>query len=417
MSQTVSPMAAERLASLGRAVIEFQQAPDSEHQRLDEAWQTALSEVPEEQREAVFTEAETLLSAAAGTERARPTGAAADSKGPTQELLQKCAGLDLKLQTEVARYAELETALRREQDNHKEAIESLSLQQQKIKELQEGRAKLMEDLTRVENQLRLQLNETEQVQLKYEKLKSSRSTVGDQITEQTEQINALKAENEQLRTQVEATLRDRDRKTADAQAETEAAEGRTAEAAFRLLWGRMNKELPTLFVETHVPNLETFERSCDALVEFVRVFATLERHVHQMLRDLRQVGEEGDKLNRFHILLTKNPGLVETLGDHLISGKRKGNYANLLRAVQAWARAFGTGLYKVIVKSPTVIGNELNYRSWPVSRGRFETEEASIGKYFKETVHRNTPDKLGNQFRKHAANEAYEDYNALMRRK
>ena len=116
----------------------------------------------------VFTEAETLFSAAAVTSTTQPTGATADSKGPTQALLQRCAGLDLKLQTEVARYAELETALRREQDNHKEAIESLSLQQQKIKDSRRGRAKLMEDFTRVENQLRLQINETEQVQLKYE---------------------------------------------------------------------------------------------------------------------------------------------------------------------------------------------------------------------------------------------------------
>ena len=337
-------------------------------------------------------------------------------KAAAQQLMQKCASLELKLQTEAARYTELETALHREQDNHKEAIDSLSLQQRKIKELQQARSKLIEDLDRTEGQLRRQINETEQVQLKYDKLKGSRQTVGDQVTEQTEQINALKAENEELRAKVEAALRERDRQTADAHAATEAAESRTATAAFRQLWGRMNKEIPSLFSDTHVPDHETFERACDALVEFVRVFATLERHVHQMLHDLRQVGEEGDKLNRFYILLTKNPGLVDTLADYLIRGRRKGNFANLVRAMQAWMRAFASGMYKVIVKSPTVIAAELNYRSWPMTRGRFETEEASIGKYFKESVHRSAPEKLGTQFRKHAANEAYEDYNALIRR-
>ena len=198
----------------------------------------------------------------------------------------------------------MEAILRREQADHQEAIQSLSLQQKQLKELQQTRTKLLEDVSRTEAQLRLQITETEQVHLKYDKLKSSRGEVGDHVTEQTEKINTLEAENEKLKAQVEAALRQRDRETAGAQEQVEEAKGRTATAAFQHLWTRMNKEVPDIFLDTHVPNTQTFERASDALVEFIRVFATLEQHVHQLLRDLRRVGAEDDKLNRFYIILT-----------------------------------------------------------------------------------------------------------------
>lgn len=414
MSQMATPMAPERLASLARTAVESRRYVDADSAALDAACRDALATVPEEQREAVFQEVESLLALAPAAEAAPAASTEEPPKGAVQQWMRKCAGLELQLKTEAARLADVEAGLRREQADHREATQSLALQQKQLKELQETRTRLLEDVSRTEAQLRLQITETEQAQLKYDKLKSSRGEIGDHVTEQTEKINVLEAENEQLKAQVEAALRERDRDTAGAKEKVVDAEGRTAQAAFQQLWTRMNKEVPDIFLGTHVPNTQTFERASDALVEFIRVFATLEQHVHQLLRDLRRVGAEDDKLNRFYIVLTKNPGMVETLRDYLASGKRKGNFANLLRAVQAWARAFASGVYKVIVKSPALISNELNYRSWPIKLGW--GEEANIGKHFKETVHRAAPENIGTELRKQAGDMAYEDYNTLMKR-
>lgn len=403
------PLSPEQLLCLRRAALADGGAAAADARD----WESLQTHLSEEDRAAVAERWRALLGPLPGEgegPRASPRAG-----GEMQDLLQERAALRLKLQSEAARYSDLESAHRREQSNHKEAIESLGLQQKKIKELQESRSQLLEDLSRVEAQLRRQINDTEQWQLRYEKLKGSRGAIGDQVTGQAEQINALRAENEELRAQIEATRKDRDRQTADAEAAARTAEGKTADAAFQQLWQKMAKEAPTVFLETHVPNMQTFSRLCDAMVEFVRAFGALEGHVHEKLRDLRQVGDESDRLNRFYLMLRKT-GLQPTLCEYLSSGRGKGNFTNLLRAIQAWSRAFGTGLYKVIVQSPAVIAEELNWRKWPIKTGGvFGNEDVAIGRHFKETAQRNVPDVVGNRLRKQAGEMSHEDYNSLMR--
>ncbi len=417
MSESAELMAAERLASLGRAAIECRRFASPQREGLGEAWGEAVARLKRPQRKAALQEVEGLLAPQAGGPGGggEPT-ATGEPTAPPQELLRQRASLELKLQTEAERCKELEAALRREQNEQREALQSLSLQQRKLKEFQEERSRLLSEVGQIESKLRLQINETEQVQLKYDKLKSSRKSLGDQATEQTEQITALKAENERLRQELEAARQERDTRVTDAETRVAEAEAETAETVMKRLWAGMQTEIPEVFAETHVPTQRTFEHVCAVLVEFVRAFATLELHVHHMLRDLRQVSERADKLNHFYIMFTKNPGLVDTLRDYLSSGKRKGNFSNLLRAQQVWARAFGSGAYKAIVRSPVLIGEELNYRSWPIKSGFTVTEDAALGKYFKEEVHKAVPEKVGTTLRRHAADMAYEDYNNLMKR-
>jgi hypothetical protein len=71
----------------------------------------------------------------------------------------------------------------------------------------------------------------------------------------------------------------------------------------------------------------------------------------------------------------------------------------------------------VIVRSPVTIGDELNYKSWKIETGFMKTEDAAIGEYYKRTVVKMAPEKLGTLFRKQAAEMAYEDYNDLMKRR
>ncbi len=341
-----------------------------------------------------------------------PRSAAAPA---ADELLRQRASLELKVKTVESERDELAQALRREQADHREALETLKLQQHKLGELQQQRAALLENISQLESNLRKQVNLTEQARLEYEKLKASRRTVGDKATELTERINALTAENERLRNELEQTRQERDRRLDDADQAVGQARQATATAVLGRLWRRMHAELPEVFPETIVPNEKNFEQVCDALVEFIRVCAVLELHVHQLLRDLRQVSDKTDKLNHFYIMLTKNPGLIETLRDFLGSGKRKGVFVNLLRAEQAWARAFASGTYKVIVRSPVTIADELNYKSWPLKTGFTRSEEAAIGEYYKQTAQKTIPEKVGTLFRKQAAEMAYEDYSDLMK--
>ncbi|MBU0618130.1 MAG: hypothetical protein KKI02_10470 [Planctomycetes bacterium] len=418
MSQVSEAWAAGRLALFARAAVEGHRYAAAECSSLDELRDQTVGRLSKKKRPAVLEEVERLVPEARSRQapsegiRLGETGT-----GGAAELLRQRAGLELKLQTEQQQRKELEQAHKREQAEHREAVEALSLQQRKLKELQEERSKLLSEVGALESKLRVEINATEQAELKYQKLKASRQIMGDQATEQAEQINALQAENERMKQELEAALQERDKDVASAKGAVDVAEDARAEMAFKRLWRRMGSEVPEVFVETSVPTEKTFEQLCDAFVELLRTLAVLELHVHHLLRDLRQVSEKSDKLNHFYIMFTKNPGLAETLRDFLVTGQKKGNFMNLLRAQQAWMRAFASGTYKVIVRSPVTIADELNYKSWPLKTGFTKTEDAAVGEYYKETAQKTIPEKLGTLFRKQAADTAYEDYNDLMKRK
>jgi hypothetical protein len=418
MSQVSEGWAAGRLALLARAAIEGHRYAAAECRDLDELRNQTVGRLTKKQRPAVLEEVEQLIPEA-GARQASSEGLRLGKAEPggVPELLRQRAGLELKLETGQQQRKELEQAYKREQAEHRGAVETLSLQQRKLKELQEERSRLLSEVGALESKLRVEINATEQAELKYQKLKASRQIMGDQATEQAEQINALKAENDRLKQELEAALKERDKDVASAKGAVAAAEDARAETAFNRLWERMRGEVPEVFVETIVPTEETFEQLCDAFVELLRTLVVLELHVHHLLRDLRQVSEKSDKLNHFYIMFTKNPGLAETLRDFLVTGKRKGNFMNLLRAQQAWVRAFASGTYKVIVRSPVTIADELNYKSWPIPTSFIKTEDAAIGEYYKQTAQKTIPEKLGTLFRKQAADTAYEDYNDLMKRR
>jgi hypothetical protein len=417
MSPGSESLAAGRLAALARAAVEGRRYAAPDRGELDAACEFALGRIEEKRRVAMGGEVARLIGGPAAPTAAAVAAPGEAEQGSTVGLLRQRASLELQLKAEQEQRQEVEKAYRSEQAEHREAVEALALQQRKLKELQGERSKLLAEVGELESKLRAAINATEQAELKYEKLRASRQIVGDRATEQAEQVRAIQAENERLRQELEAALKQRDREVAGAKGAVDRAEEARAEAAFGRLWRHMQAEVPEVFVETNVPTEATFEQLCDAFVEFLRTLAVLELHVHHLLRDLRQVSERSDKLNHFYIMFTKNPGLLETLRDYLVSGKRKGNFVNLLRAHQAWARAFATGTYKVIVRSPVTIGDELNYKSWKIETGFMKTEDAAIGEYYKRTVVKMAPEKLGTLFRKQAAEMAYEDYNDLMKRR
>ncbi|TWT41056.1 Chromosome partition protein Smc [Phycisphaerae bacterium RAS1] len=410
----------DRIAALGRAAAESRRRSAADAGALDDVFRQTLARGGAPVSEAVRQELDVLLAPAGRAGAAQPAAPPpAESPAPSgsvQSLMRERAALELRVTTEKTRADELDRRLASELTERKQAEQVLSVQRSTLTEMQGERSKLLDDIGRLESQLRVQINEHEQLQVTYDKLKNARQSVNTQATQQADLINQLRDENEKLRAQVEAALRERDTKVEAAEVETVAAEGRTAEAAFKELWAKFHTELPEVFVETHTPTHQTFEEIGDALVELIRAFAVMEAHIHGMLRDLRQVGERTDKLNTVFINLSKMPKLVETLRDYLVTNARRGNFVNLLRAVQVWSRAFGSGCYKTLVVAPNLMREEMNPKSWAVPKAFTQSEDAALGKYYRDTAQKELPDKIGTLFKKKASDMVYEDYDQLFKR-
>lgn len=410
------PVATDRLALLTRAAAEARRYAAPQRETVLKACTDAVGTIDPKQRRPRSRELERYAVKSDG----RSAGGGVrlgEQTSQTAELLKVRAALELELSTERDQRSQASRALEAEQAEHRQAQEALALQQRKLREMQQERSSLLSNVSELESRLRKQINETEQLELKLDKLKNSRQSMSDQATEQAELINQLREQNEKLKVQLEQALKVRDHEVAEAHEQRAAAEQSTAETWMKELWALLHKQVPELFIDTHVPTHKTFEHLAESYVEFLSAAETMERHVLQVLKDLRQVGQQNDKLNHFYIMFTKNPGLLDALREFLTTGKRKNNFANLLRAQQTWGRAFATGLYKVIVRSPVVIGQELSPKDWPIKTGFTVSEEAAIGKYFKETASKQVPEKLGTMFRKQAADMIYEDYDDLMKRR
>ena len=416
MSEATLPVAIGRLAALARAHLEAGRFASPQQAELQATFAEARAPLEDRQRKAAAQEMSPFIVSCGG----KAAGAGREGKvdlNPVEKLMKEKAALELRLNTEADRRGSVESSLTQERQELAKARETLALQQRKLKETQEERSKLLSNVSQLESQLRRQISETEQAQLRHEKLTSMRKMMSDQASDHTQRIADLEKENEKLRVKLEQALRTRDKDVAEASLAVQDAESDTAQAAFKELWARLHREFEEVFIDTHIPTHQTFQRLGESYIEFLRAMAVNELHVHQLLKDLRQVGEQTDKLNHFYIMFTKNPGLLETLRDFLTTGKKKGNYTSLLRAQQTWGRAFATGLYKTIVRTPTLAGAELKTKDWPIKTGFTVSEEAAIGKYYKEVAQKQLPERLGTKFRKAAADMAYEDYNDLMKRK
>lgn len=417
---TSAPLAPERLVALARGALEVQRYAADDQPLLQTAFANLSKGLDKPQRDEALSLLTPLSAAPAkgGSAGVAPVlgGGASDPTG-VQELMRVRASLELRLAAEADKIKDREAALEREKREHAEARETLQLQRNKLKELEGDRARLLNEIGELERKLRLQINETESVQLQFDKLKASRQAGAEVATEQIEQINDLKGENERLRAELEQARQQRDERVLEAQEQVRTAEGDSASTAYQRLWAQMREEAPEVFIETHVATHETMERVCDAFVDCVRAFAVIELHVKNYLKDLRQTSEQNDKLNTFYLQVARMPGLLPHLTEYLSSGRSKGNFKNLLRFHQVWARAFTSGLYKLLVRLPSLVADELNPRNWKDLKTGWGSEDAAIGKHFREVILKSLPDRLGTQFRKEAGDLAYSDYNDLFKRR
>jgi hypothetical protein len=215
-----------------------------------------------------------------------------------------------------------------------------------------------------------------------------------------------------LRRRLEDTLQERDRATDNARRNVADALSRTADAAYAALWSRLNASLPDVFSDTHVPTRETFERLADAIVTMFRLATYQERCVLQKLYELKDVTQQNDPLFGFLTML-KRISLVSAAREFIAGGRNPEGFDRLMRSHQAWAEALATGLYKLIVRSPDLIRDEINPRTWPLKSPA--APDADVGRYLRQTGMQAIPDKLGTQFRRLAGQLAHQDYEFIIR--
>jgi hypothetical protein len=403
-------LSAERLATLARAACEERrfEAPARPAESL---LAPTLKKLEKSERAAALREAAPLLRQAA--ERVKTSAGNGESPAAAQALAQR-ASLELKLKTEEERARDAAKSLDKEKSEHQEAKQTLQLQRKRIGEFEQERRRLMDEIGVLESKLRNELNEKEGVENQLEKLKNQRQSITQQAMDHHEEINKLEADNERLRIQLEVALKERDARVSAARAETQEAESQTGDAAFERLWDFLRERQPDCFPATHKPTEETFKRLCEVFVDVLEAFVVLEFNTEYNLRNLRNVASDADPLSRFVKIISKQPGLVDLMKNYLTTGGGRNNFSQFVRFHQAWSRAFTSGMYKTLVRTPTVLADELNVRKWPVKSG-WGGEDAAIGKHFKENIQRQLPDKIFAVLRRLAADLSYDDYNEVIK--
>lgn len=376
----------------------------------------AASLLPEKAERSAWLEptAPMLAGRAAAAPIAAAASASADVRSAADAARQR-ASLELKLATETEKTRVAESALRKLEADHKEAMETLATQQRRIRELTEERGKLAAQASENEAKLRLQMNETEQMLLKLERSKSSQRHVGQQATEQTERITALEQEVRQARERVEQALRERDAGFSQAAEQVRAAREQSVEGMLARRWAALRLDSPALFLETHTPTPETFERTGRAAAHLGHELRVVEHEVMSRLKELRATGDVHNRASQLYLRLTEQPGLEDTLRAFLGGTRAEGFLVARARAVQALACAILHGLYAAVVRSRELLADAMNYRTWSVRGGLTLSEDAAIGRYYRETAQREIPDRVGTTLRKLAAEEATTRFEELLR--
>lgn len=404
------PFPPERLAALARARSERLRAAAQPVDSIDAACGAALA--LHRDRRARQDLVQTAAAVAARKSAARSASSEAAEAETAAEALRQRAAVELRLAAETERVATLETQLRRESADRREAIDSLTLLRKRIAAVEQERDSLRTQNADLDAKLRIQTNVAEDARVQLERMKAARGAVSQSALDVTEEANALKTENDLLRRRLEETLQERDKAADNARRHVADALSRTADAAYSALWARLQTELPEVFSDTHVPTRETFERLADSLVTMLRLATYQERCVLQKLYELKDVTQQNDPLFGFLTML-KRTSLVSAARDFIAGGRNAEGFDRLMRSHQGWAEALATGLYKLIVRSPDLIRDEINPRTWPLKSPN--ASDGEVGRYLRQTGMQAIPDKLGTQFRKLAGQLAHQDYEFIIR--
>lgn len=388
--------AADRVAALARATLELDRGGSPGHAA---AWRERAERLDAMRRASLATDAAPLLASGA----ANAAGAASAAiLGAEDGVLRARARLELELKTREGELDDLRKNFETEKADHREAKSTLQLQRTKLREIQDERESLLKHVKDAESRLRLAENQREQIELELDKLKNKRQAVGDQAVKHQEQINALQSEIERLTAELVQARSEGKREVTVAREEVKTAVADSHKPVLGELWGRLNKAFPDIFVETHVPNRETFERVCEGLIEMMSVLGALEVRGRESLSRLKDVANPQDRIGALLERFSRAPGLKAVLRDYVAggAGTRIGNLKNLLSAMRSLHVALANGQYRAIVRLPDLLSGELDPSKWQIQGAR--RDDAAIGKYYKETVRKAIPDQIGTAMRRQA---------------
>lgn len=337
----------------------------------------------------------------------------AEERSATAESMKQKAVLELKLAKETDRAKTLEQSLAAQADDYREAVSSLTLQQKRLKEVQDERTNLLAKVSDLESKLRAQTNETELLVGKLDRLATSQRAVGMAATEQMQRIQALEAEIVELKKLLEATRRERDAALSGEDVQLAAIRARSYEGVSEAMWARRSKIDPDVFADTHTPTVATLERMADAILDLTRAMQVLEEECIHRVRDLRFVADSDHPLNSIYMTLHNRPKLDHVVRMHLIGRTEPAELTAAVREIHALMRGLLNGCYVAIVRSREIAADELNYRKWPARPGLTRGEEAAIGQHFRDVASIEVPDRLGTALRRLAGLRAAEDYAQL----
>lgn len=319
-------------------------------------------------------------------------------------------GLDLEVKPEIKARKRVETALARDSAGQARVVEALASHRASLDAIRQAVAAHAAETQRIEEHLRTQVSESEYIRSLVEDLQSSRRTIGEDFSALTQRLDHLTRQPQATPASVPAAA------TA-APGEVAALGGADApvnDEFWRAKWDELAREWPDVFDPAHLPNRRTFENLCDAFVEMARLNVVIDEGVRGTLTQLRRSGDESDRLSAFVVRFMKQPKLLQTLREALLSRRKSNALNDALRALRAWALALANGLFTAIVHGPKVAEPVLDPAKWDMKKGSFETQEAATGRHYRDNF-RHLCGAIGTELRKEANNCVFDDYNEMIR--
>lgn len=403
----------ERLAALSRAAHESTRFASRERQALEDGVRAALGTLVDRRAKmAALKEIDPILAArrpaAAG---GAPAVAPAADGGSAAELLRVKASLENRLAGEAEKLQATERALKKEQEDHRHAVETLGQQKSQLKNLMVECDGLRSEIEKLHSDVRLKTVEIEQARSDLAALQGKRQAVSQDSIAQQARINDLERELERARDELERARRERDAAASNAQQTAAAAGAESADTAFQELWAHMRKSLPDVFAETHVPTRKTFERICDTYTYMLRVYFALEGSTKERLKEVRNSNDPADMCNMLLGQLEKTPSLAARLRETLPSERHDGSFRKRMAVVYAATCALPVGLRNVILRSGEAVQARLQVSKWGLSPN---PRDADIGKHYRDKVERSAPDEILAELRKSMGKEVFAKYEEEM---
>jgi hypothetical protein len=407
----------ERLAALGRAAHEGTRFASPEREKLEQSIRKALGSLAQgSARAAALKEIEPLLS---GRREAAPAGggiAPTLSGSAGRDLLGAKASLENQLAGERERLQAAQQALKKEQEDHRQAVESNRLLREQLKQVRDQHDALLARSEKQDADVRREQNERQQVEVELHSLRAKRGETAETGLAQTGRINELEMQILRLHDELDRAHRERDTFANQARSHAATAASGSADTVFAELWSQMRSgpnALPEVFAETHVPNRKTFERLCEVFTYLIHIFLSIEENTKAQLGATRNAADAGDRTNDLFRQLEKTKSISVRLCEQLagVPGA-DAPFRQRVKVVYCAILSLAKGLQNVIARSSEVARGKLSVSGWGIGPN---PNERAVGEHYRKEVQRTAPDEILSELKKSMGKEVYDRYEVMVR--